>query len=357
MTIVQGQERACIEGCRGNTECVLEMLGSDYGGHGGFSVVFGNGLPLEELERLQGDILIVGPCSIHNLEDALEYGMRLKELANKMEESCFLVMRAYVEKPRTQIGWKGLLHDPHLNGSEDIACGLSLSRSLLVQLAEMDVPTATEFLTPTLAPYIEDLITWGCIGARTSASQPHRLLASSLPMPIGFKNTVDGNISCAVNGALVAKSPHAFPQISEDGKLCHIKSLGNPHTHIVLRGGSQGPNYSSGSIQQVLGELRKQELPPRVLVDCSHDNCEGKYFQQRKVFQSVLEQIRGGNSHILGMMLESHLDAGAQIIPASVSELQKGVSITDPCLDWSETEELICSIASANHGVMSCTQS
>ena len=298
-------------------------------------------------------LLIVGPCSIHNVEEALVYAQQLRKLAQEVEESCFIVMRAYVEKPRTRKGWLGLVHDPHLNGSHDIGSGLTMTRTFLVELAEMGMPAGTEFLTPHLAPYIEDLISWGCIGARTSSSQIHRQLASHLKMPIGFKNSVDGNIECAVNAIHAARTPHQFMHINAKGRLHLAKSGGNPYAHVVLRGSSKAPNYDEASIQTTLCMLREQELPPRILIDCSHGNAQGQYFKQKKAFQDVLEQIQRGNHQIFGMMLESNLHAGAQMIYNPLDGLQPGVSVTDPCIDYSTTSELISSVSM----VMSSTQS
>ena len=296
----------------------------------------------EEDPRL---LMVVGPCSIHRVDEALEYARALKELAEEVKDSCFLVMRAYIEKPRTREGWKGLAHDPYLNGSEDIEGGLVLSRSLLVALAELGVPAATEILTPHLVPYIEDLISWGCIGARTSSSQIHRLLASYLHMPVGFKNTIDGNIGCAIDGVHVAKSPHKFLHFSEHGQLQAVHSQGNPYTHLVLRGSSSDTNFEKGPVQEALSTLQREGLPPRVLIDCSHGNSKGQHFRQKEVFQKVMEQIREGNTGIMGMMLESNLEEGRQKIPSQLSELQKGVSITDGCLDFSTAVGLISSIS------------
>ncbi len=293
-------------------------------------------------------LIVVGPCSIHNTEEALIYAEEIKKLAEEVKEHCFLVMRTYIEKPRTRKGWRGLVHDPHLNGSEVIANGLPLCRSLLCRLAEMQVPTATEFLTPQLTPYFADTISWGCIGARTSSSQIHRLLASHLPMPVGFKNTVDGNVECAVNGVLVARSPHTFVHTCKDGKICKVQSQGNPYCHVVLRGSSLSQNYDAASIQRTLAVLRMQELSPRVLIDCSHGNAKGKYYAQKEVFHSVLEQKQEGNSHILGMMLESNLEAGSQLVGTDLHELQRGMSVTDGCIDFPATAELIKSVSSSS---------
>ena len=300
-------------------------------------------------------LIVVGPCSIHNVDEGLEFARCLKALSDEVKDFAFLVMRAYIEKPRTQLGWKGLVHDPHLNGSEDIERGLELSRKLLIDLAEMGMPAATEFLTPNLAPYFEDLISWGCIGARTSSSQIHRLLASYLPMPIGFKNTLDGSIDCAANGVLFAKRPHSFLHVNENGRLTKVKSSGNSHCHIVLRGGKTGTNFSKEDIEKTLEQMRALELAPRVLIDCSHGNCQKKYFLQKEAFHSVLDQFRNGNQQILGMMLEGNLEAGAQSLPRTLEDLQAGVSITDPCLDYSETKGLIASVSQS--ASMSLTKS
>lgn len=291
-------------------------------------------------------LVIVGPCSIHNVDEALEYARQLKELAKDLQEHCFIAMRTYLEKPRTICGWKGLIHDPYLNESNDMAHGLFLARSLLLELAKLEVPAATEFLTPHMAPYIEDLITWGCIGARTSASQTHRTLASHLPMPIGFKNTIDGNVECAVQGVLVAHQPHVFMHIDDEGRLICMKSLGNPYSHVVLRGSLTHTNFDAAHVQNTIHHLRCLELPPRLIIDCSHGNCLRKYYKQKDVFLDALRQIREGNSQIIGLMLESYLEAGSQVIPHQLSELQPGISITDPCLDFPTTKELLYSLAS-----------
>ncbi|MBS0629488.1 MAG: 3-deoxy-7-phosphoheptulonate synthase [Verrucomicrobia bacterium] len=298
-------------------------------------------------------LIIVGPCSIHNVDEALVFARQLKELAKEVEESCFIVMRAYVEKPRTRKGWLGLVHDPHLNGSHDILSGLTMTRSFLVELAEMGMPAGTEFLTPHLAPYIEDLISWGCIGARTSSSQIHRQLASLMKMPIGFKNSVDGNVDVAINAIHAARHPHHFMHINDHGKLHLVRSGGNPYTHVVLRGSSTASNYDEASVQKTLCKLREQELPPRVLIDCSHGNAQGQYFLQKKAFQSVLEQIQRGNHQVLGMMLESNLHAGAQLIYNPLDGLQPGVSVTDPCIDYSTAAELISSVSMVISSVQS----
>jgi 3-deoxy-7-phosphoheptulonate synthase len=285
-------------------------------------------------------LLIAGPCSIHDQSAALEYARHFKALAQQVEDTCFLVMRVYVEKPRTTTGWKGLLHDPHLDGSHDIRTGLLWARELLVELAELGVPTATEFLDPLFAPYIADLIAWGFIGARTSASQTHRQLASWLPMPVGFKNGVDGMLDHAVQGIVSAASGHVFPHLDDEGRISVAHGAGNECAHLVLRGSSLGSNYDPHSVALAVHKLKAYGLPPRLLIDCSHGNCGRRYERQEEGFLSVLAQMEGGNSHLMGMMLESHLEAGSQL-PSS--PLKYAVSITDPCIGWAKTKELVLS--------------
>ncbi len=286
-------------------------------------------------------VVITGPCSIHNLSSAREYARRLKALSEEVADRAFLVMRVYAEKPRTVKGWKGLLYDPHLDGSDDIKTGIYWTRELFLELAEMQVPTATEFLDPLFAPYIDDLVTWGFIGARTVSSQTHRQLASSLTMPIGFKNDLDGNVDHAIHGIIAARHRHTYLGINSDGKTSSIQSAGNPFAHAVLRGSVEAPNYDAETVNLTIGKLQDLELPPRLLVDCSHGNCNRQAEKQVEVFHSVLEQIERGNEHILGLMLESHLEAGNQVLSETISP---SISLTDPCIAWSTTEELIASI-------------
>ncbi len=302
--------------------------------------------------------IIMGPCSIHDTSLALEYARRIKNLAE--QSSFFLVMRVYCEKPRTTIGWKGLLYDPYLNGTHDIATGIYLTRELLLKLAEMGVPCATEFLDPIVAPYIEDLITWGFIGARTSSSQPHRQLASSLSIPIGFKNCHAGDIHPAIHGVIAARSSHVFVTVGGDGKICTKKSFGNNASHIVLRGSSEKPNYDKKSVQDALKAVHLHGIQSRILIDCSHGNSQKKYEKQKEVFLSVMEQIAQGNHSIMGVMLESHLLEGNQALNEDVSSLAYGVSITDPCIGWSTTEELLScgeELLSTSSSLMRFTQS
>ncbi len=290
--------------------------------------------------------LIIGPCSIHERTSAIEYAKRIQDLSKKVESACFIVMRFYVEKPRTKMGWKGLVYDPHLDGSHDIQTGLLWTRELLLEMAKMKVPCATEFVDPLAALYFDDLITWGFIGARTSSSQPHRQFASHLKFPVGFKNSTDGNLENALHGVHSSREPHAALHIDPHGKLCAIQTDGNPHSHIVLRGAHDGSNYDAASVQTALEKLKEAKLPERLLIDCSHGNCQKKSEKQQEVFLSVLEQIEKGNDKIFGMMLESHLESGSQPLTEDLSLLKYAVSITDPCLDWKTTEDLILFLSS-----------
>ncbi len=289
--------------------------------------------------------LIIGPCSIHDSRSAIEYAKCFKELSESVSPTCFMVMRVYVEKPRTSTGWKGLVYDPHLDGSDDINTGLLWTRELLLTLAEMQIPIATEFVDPLAALYFEDLVTWGFIGARTSASQPHRQFASAQAMPIGFKNSTDGNLENAVHGALSATVPHALIHADLHGKLCAVQSEGNPFSHIVLRGACSFTNYDPASVLLALEMLKKSRLPQRLMIDCAHGNCQKRFEKQEGVFLSILEQIEKGNDNIFGLMLESHLESGSQLLTEDRSLLKYAVSITDPCLDWKTTEELVHSAA------------
>jgi 3-deoxy-7-phosphoheptulonate synthase len=284
--------------------------------------------------------IIAGPCSIHDKTSALEYADLFKKLAEKVKNSCYLVMRAYVEKPRTTTGWKGYLYDPYLDGSHDFNEGLFLARELLLELAELKIPAATEFVDTLATPFIEDLISWGFVGARTSASQPHRHIASYLSLPMGFKNGTDGNIDNAINGVITAKEPHAFLHISEEGSLAAVQTRGNPDAHIVLRGSSENSNYDPLSLQRVKEKLMKARLEQKMLIDCAHGNCQKQYELQKKAFYSIMQQVVKEESGIFGLMLESHLESGNQAL-SHPGSLRYGVSITDPCLDWSTTEELV----------------
>lgn len=286
-------------------------------------------------------LLIVGPCSIHNPDSAVEYAIKLQALQKDVSDTFFIVMRTYFEKPRTINGWKGFLYDPQLNGSYDIETGLYRSRKLLLDLCSLKMATATEFLDPSTADYISDLISWGCIGARTAESQIHRLLASKLNIPISFKNSTSGHVEAAINGILVAKQPHTYLGTNHDGCLSAIKTTGNSSCHLTLRGGNNKTNYDPESIFKALKRLEKANLPKRLLVDCSHGNSNRNPCNQSVVFQSIIHQIIEGNKNIKGMILESELESGSQEIPDDLTTLKYGVSVTDPCIDFKTTETLI----------------
>lgn len=283
-------------------------------------------------------LLIVGPCSIHDITAAKEYATKLRALVTN---NFLIVMRVYFEKPRTSVGWKGLLYDPFLDGSNDINAGLRMSRQLLLDLVEMELPAATEFLDIASGYYFSDLISWGCIGARTAASQTHRQIASGLPMPIAFKNNTDGNVDIAVNGIINAATPHTYMGMNGAGQVCLTSTKGNKYCHTALRGGINKPNYDPQSIAHALNLLKSNNVPPRLLIDCSHDNSFRTHEQQPVVFQSVINQIIEGNKNIRGLILESHLYAGNQPLSSDLSLLKYAVSVTDPCLDWTSTEQLI----------------
>jgi 3-deoxy-7-phosphoheptulonate synthase len=284
--------------------------------------------------------VIVGPCSIHDPESALEYAKRLKKLTPEISKTFFPIMRLFVEKPRTRLGWKGMLYDPHLDGSNDIAAGLRQSRALFLQIADLGVPCATEILEPIAAPYFDDLIVWGLIGARTSASQPHRQIASGLPFPVGFKNDSQGELDVAIAGILASRIGHSYIGINAQGQVAALQTEGNCLSHLVLRGSDSHPNYDAASVAQALHTLREHRLEPRLLIDCSHGNCGKNHRRQKTVFEAVLEQAEE-NKAIAGLMLESHLFGGKQPLGDDRSLLSYGVSITDPCLDWEETETLL----------------
>ncbi|MFW6040963.1 MAG: 3-deoxy-7-phosphoheptulonate synthase [Thermoplasmatota archaeon] len=296
-------------------------------------------------KRSDKKIIITGPCSIHNVEEAKEYAKKLKELSEKVEDRFLLVMRTYFEKPRTTLGWKGLINDPHLDNSHDINTGLRKARQLLLKAAEIGVPTGSEFLGSVTPQYIDDLISWAAIGARTTESQPHREMASGLSVPVGFKNDTAGNINIAVNAVKTSQHPHSFRGINRDGRICIVDTKGNPYCHVILRGGKKGNeyiiNYDSVSIERTFKLLEKEGLPKNIVVDCSHGNSGKDYTKQPYVFNHLIEQINSGNENIVGFMLESNLIEGNQSLTEDKSELKRGVSITDSCIGWETTEELI----------------
>lgn len=284
--------------------------------------------------------LILGPCSIHDFVAVYEYGQRLVELKPEIEHTFFPIMRLFFEKPRTRLGWKGMLYDPHLDGSNDIAAGIRKSRTLMLKMAELGIPCSAELLEPLVLPYFDDLIVWGMIGARTSASQPHRQLASGLPFPVGFKNDCRGHLDMAISGILSARIPHSHIGISPTGHIAKIQTRGNPHTHLVLRGSDTSPNYSPNEVALALKSLKSQRLEERLMIDCSHGNSGKNYEKQREVFESVMSQA-SSNPSLFGLMLESHLFSGKQSLTEDLNHLNYGVSITDACLGWEETAALL----------------
>ncbi len=292
-------------------------------------------------------LLVVGPCSIHDLDAGRDYARRLAALAREVSDRVLIVMRVYFEKPRTTVGWKGLVMDPHLDGSHDIATGLRLARTFLRDVLDLGLPTATELLDPITPQYIADLICWSAIGARTAESQTHRQMASGLSMPLGFKNGTDGSITTATNAIRAAAQPHTFLGINLDGAASAIVTRGNPNCHVVLRGGNTGPNYSPAHIAQTESLLAKVGLLKSILVDCSHDNSAKKPELQPDVMRELLGQIAAGNTSIMGAMIESNLAAGSQPFPVPKEKLRYGVSITDGCIDWPTTENLVREIHTA----------
>lgn len=282
--------------------------------------------------------IVVGPCSIHDLDAAKDYAQRLKKLADEVSDTLLIIMRVYFEKPRTTTGWKGLINDPYMNDSFKIQEGLHIGRQLLMDVAELGLPTATEALDPISPQYLQDLITWSAIGARTTESQTHREMASGLSTAVGFKNGTDGSLSVAINAMQSASSPHRFLGINNEGRVSIITTKGNPYSHVVLRGGDGKPNYDSVSVSLCEKELEKAGIVPRIMVDCSHANSNKNHDLQPLVLDNIGNQILEGNKSICGVMIESHLKAGNQKIPANLEDLEYGVSITDACIDWETTE-------------------
>ena len=289
-------------------------------------------------------LVVVGPCSIHDPEAAREYGRRLAALARELEDSLLLVMRVYFEKPRTSIGWKGLINDPHLDGTFRIDEGLHLARQLLLDLSALGLPLATEALDPITPQYLQDLISWSAIGARTTESQTHREMASGLSCAVGFKNSTDGSLDSALNAIKAAATPQSFLGISEAGEVAIYHTRGNAHAHLVLRGGHGGPNYEPEHIAHTEAALEASGIAPTLVVDCSHANSNKDYRRQSEVANSVKDQILAGNESIVGVMLESHLNAGQQAM-AEKDRLAYGVSVTDGCIDWEETQALLRSLS------------
>ena len=285
-------------------------------------------------------LVISGPCSVHDVEAAKEYARHLKALHDKYQDSLYIVMRVYFEKPRTTVGWKGLINDPHMDGSFDVETGLRKARELLIYLTKLGLPLATEALDPISPQYLAELFSWSAIGARTTESQTHREMASGLSMPIGFKNGTNGSLDVAINALQSAASSHRFMGINRQGQVSLIKTSGNPDGHVILRGGKQ-PNYDSVNIAICEQELAKHGLEPGIVVDCSHSNSNKDYRRQPLVADNVFNQICEGNKSIIGIMLESHLNAGNQSADLPNKELAYGVSVTDACIDFATTEELV----------------
>jgi 3-deoxy-7-phosphoheptulonate synthase len=297
--------------------------------------------------RDQRLLVIVGPCSVHDVEAAKEYAGFIAEMRQRHRAELEVVMRVYFEKPRTTVGWKGLINDPHLDGSYDINTGLRRARTLLLHVAELGLPAATELLDPVVPQYIADLISWTAIGARTTESQTHREMASGLSMPIGFKNGTDGSISTAINAVEAAARSHHFLGINHQGYASIITTTGNPDGHVVLRGGKRGTNYHPEAIEEAAQQLERVGLPCRLMVDCSHGNSNKDYRRQAEVAARVAEQVRGGSTHVMGVMLESHLVAGNQKIPTDLSQLTYGQSVTDACIDTATTAAVLDDLALA----------
>ncbi len=280
--------------------------------------------------------VVVGPCSIHDLTAARDYAQRLKALAAEVADTFLIIMRVYFEKPRTTVGWKGLINDPRLDDSFHIEEGLFTARALLLELAELGLPVGTEALDPITPQYLSDLVTWTAIGARTTESQTHREMASGLSTPVGFKNGTDGSLTVAINALQSASQPHSFLGINQDGQCAVIRTRGNRYGHVVLRGGN-APNYDSVAIALCEKELAAKQMPANLVVDCSHGNTNKKPELQPLVFMDCMHQVLEGNRSIVGLMLESHIHAGNQSIPADLSQLRYGVSVTDGCIDWDAT--------------------
>lgn len=284
---------------------------------------------------------VIGPCSIHDPKAALEYAARLAKLSAEIGEQIFCVMRVYFEKPRTTIGWKGLINDPDLNGSHQISKGLGVARGLLCALNTLNIPIAGEMLDPITPHYLADLISWGAIGARTTESQTHREMASGLSFPVGFKNGTDGNLQIAVDAIKAARSSHSFIGINNEGQTSIVSTVGNPDVHIVLRGGNDSPNYSPEDIVKTSALLDKGGVSSAIMVDCSHANCYKDHNRQEEVLTSVLDQIVAGNPNIRAVMIESNLEEGNQSLGEDPAQLRSGVSVTDKCISWATTERLL----------------
>lgn len=295
-------------------------------------------------KRDKRQLIVIGPCSIHDPVSALEYAKKLKVLADKVSDKLYIVMRVYFEKPRTTVGWKGLINDPNLNGTFDVEKGLRIARKLLLDLAELGLPLATEALDPISPQYLADLFSWSAIGARTTESQTHREMASGLSMAVGFKNGTDGNLGVAINAMQASAMGHSFIGINQQGQVTVLQTKGNPDGHVILRGG-KSPNFEAQYVQECEQALRKAGLPEAIMIDCSHGNSNKDYRRQPLVAENVLQQLVAGNQSIIGLMIESHLFAGNQSSEQPFEQMQYGVSITDACIDWQTTETLLTDFA------------
>lgn len=292
-------------------------------------------------------LVVVGPCSIHDTKAAIDYAQKLKPLIEKYKDDLLIVMRVYFEKPRTTVGWKGLINDPHLDGSFDINRGLRIARELLLELNEIGVPAATEFLDTISPQYVADLITYGAIGARTTESQIHRELASGLSMPVGFKNGTGGSIQIALDAIQAAQGSHHFLSVSKEGVSAIVTTSGNDACHIIMRGSSQGPNYDAESVNAVAEQLKSKGLPEQMMVDCSHGNSKKDYRNQPGVISDLCGQIASGSKAVAAVMVESHLVEGAQKLNSDVEQMTYGQSVTDQCIGWETTETVLAELAVA----------
>lgn len=286
-------------------------------------------------------LVVVGPCSVHDPKGAMDYARRLVKLRDELSDRLFIVMRVYFEKPRTTVGWKGLINDPHMDGSYDIEFGLKQARRLLLEVAELGLPAGTEFLDSIVPQYISDLVTWAAIGARTTESQTHREMASGLSMPVGFKNGTDGSLQIALDAMHAARTPHSFLGVDQDGFTAIVRTKGNAFGHVVLRGGRARTNYDAESIAESIAALEKSGQDPVLMVDCSHANSNKQHRQQEEVARSVVEQRARGNKALIGLMIESYLEEGNQPVSSNRAELKYGVSITDACVNWATTERML----------------
>ncbi|MBS0849530.1 3-deoxy-7-phosphoheptulonate synthase AroF [Citrobacter sp. JGM124] len=285
-------------------------------------------------------LVVCGPCSIHDPDSAIDYARRFKILSEQVSDSLYLVMRVYFEKPRTTVGWKGLINDPHMDGSFDVEAGLKIARHLLLELVNLGLPLATEALDPNSPQYLGDLFSWSAIGARTTESQTHREMASGLSMPVGFKNGTDGSLGTAINAMRAAAMPHRFVGINQAGQVCLLKTKGNPDGHVILRGG-KAPNYSPEDVAKCEHEMQKAALRPALMIDCSHGNSNKDFRRQSGVAESAIAQIKDGNRSIIGLMIESNIFEGNQSSEQPRSEMKYGVSVTDACIDWETTDKLL----------------